>query len=457
MKKLLIINLFFWIPFLIIAQTSHITGVVKTVKKAGTVPEKKGTMISLYVISDGANELVDTTRLLDNGLFAIGTTVKKDGFYVIGIGEVNRPTYVLPVYLKPNDRVEVGITDNVIEFTGNPSPENKIVERWRNLTYPVSNVLNYNAFRDTYKTYLVDFEALAGKSDDFKKSIKTPNQKFNHLMNELVSFDLDLFALCYMTMPANLHATKPESFPAYFEKMVVPNRFPNDDVLSTMNGQQLIVLYTENAAKNEASIDKRLTFLSTGRQKSIYLYLRVARRTKVYEKYKEMMEKYGKYFVIPEHKKYVTDLGETLSKIRSSAKAPNFICPDQFGKSISLSDFIGKVVLIDIWATWCGPCKEEIPSLIKLEEEMHGSNIVFISLSVDEAKDKSKWLQMLKDMNLGGIQLFAGGWGKETKDYNVSSIPRFIVIDKQGNIVTVDGPRPSSSELKRLLQAEIAK
>ena len=82
MKKLLIINLFFWIPFLIIAQTSHITGVVKTLKKAGAVPEKKGTMISLYVISEGAIELVDTTRLQDNGLFAIGTTVKKEGFYI---------------------------------------------------------------------------------------------------------------------------------------------------------------------------------------------------------------------------------------------------------------------------------------------------------------------------------------------------------------------------------------
>ena len=118
----------------------------------------------------------------------------------------------------------------------------------------------------------------------------------------------------------------------------------------------------------------------------------------------------------------------------------------------------GKVVLVDVWATWCGPCKVEIPHLKKLEEEMKGKNVEIISLSTDDPKDKAKWLKMIKDENLGGTQLFAGGPSNEfSQYYKVNTIPRFLVFDKQGKIVTVDSPRPSNPELKTLLEKELAK
>ena len=125
---------------------------------------------------------------------------------------------------------------------------------------------------------------------------------------------------------------------------------------------------------------------------------------------------------------------------------------------VSLSDFKGKVVVVDVWATWCTPCKAEIPHLKKLEKEFEGNNdIVFIGVSVDKAKDKEKWLKMLDDMQMVGVQLFADGFSKIAQDYGITAIPRFMVFDKKGNIVSTNSPRPSNPQLKALLMKELKK
>ncbi|CAI8204086.1 MAG: Thiol:disulfide interchange protein TlpA [Formosa sp. Hel1_33_131] len=126
----------------------------------------------------------------------------------------------------------------------------------------------------------------------------------------------------------------------------------------------------------------------------------------------------------------------------------------------SLSDFKGKFVYVDIWATWCGPCKVEIPFLQELESKYHAKNIEFISISVDDArrsgtleKAHEAWKTMVSEKELSGVQLFSGnGWKTDfIQDYKISGIPRFILIDPNGNIIDADAPRPSSEGLISLL------
>ena len=119
------------------------------------------------------------------------------------------------------------------------------------------------------------------------------------------------------------------------------------------------------------------------------------------------------------------------------------------GGKTSLADLKGKYVYVDVWATWCGPCKAEIPSLKKVEKAYHGKNIEFVSISVDQAKDHDKWKAMVAEKELGGIQLFADkDWGSDfVKGYGIRGIPRFILIDTEGNVVNADAPRPSDSKL----------
>ncbi len=117
------------------------------------------------------------------------------------------------------------------------------------------------------------------------------------------------------------------------------------------------------------------------------------------------------------------------------------------GGTTSLKDLKGKFVYIDVWATWCGPCKAEIPHLKTLEEKYHGKNIEFVSISVDSEKDHDAWKKMIQDKGMGGTQLFANNsWKSDfAKAYRINSIPRFILIDPKGNVLDADMTRPSQA------------
>ena len=131
----------------------------------------------------------------------------------------------------------------------------------------------------------------------------------------------------------------------------------------------------------------------------------------------------------------------------------DFSYPNQSEKLISLSSFRGSVVYVDVWATWCGPCIAEIPSLERLQKDYQDKNIVFLSVSVDT--DKDAWEKMLIDDELGGVQLWADGWSELTKSYAIFGIPRFMLIDKTGHLISVDAPRPSSNEIRTLIEERI--
>ena len=132
------------------------------------------------------------------------------------------------------------------------------------------------------------------------------------------------------------------------------------------------------------------------------------------------------------------------------------------GGTTSLSDLSGKYVYVDVWATWCGPCKREIPSLQKVEEQYHDKNIAFVSISIDDAKRSgtaekahAAWQKMVTDKKLGGIQLFSDkAWKSDfISGYKITGIPRFILIDPDGNIVSPDAPRPSNPKLIELFDS----
>ena len=133
--------------------------------------------------------------------------------------------------------------------------------------------------------------------------------------------------------------------------------------------------------------------------------------------------------------------------------AIDFNYPDIEGNEISLTSFKGDLVYVDVWATWCGPCKAEIPSLQKLETDYHGKDITFMSVSVDT--DKEAWQKMVAEKELGGVQLWADGWSKITKDYAIFGIPRFLLFDAKGNVISTNAPRPSSDEIRELLEANL--
>ena len=142
-------------------------------------------------------------------------------------------------------------------------------------------------------------------------------------------------------------------------------------------------------------------------------------------------------------------------KIKKGTESPKFTFKDISNKVYSLDDFKGKYVFIDVWATWCGPCLKQIPALKELEHIYKDKDIVFVSISVDISDAYNKWKKMVDEKELGGIQLFADNSfeSKFIKAYGISSIPRFIIVDKEGKIYDENADKPSTESLKTTLDS----
>lgn len=156
------------------------------------------------------------------------------------------------------------------------------------------------------------------------------------------------------------------------------------------------------------------------------------------QKYKDVLEK----------------VYQNASRLAIGNPAPGFTLPDINGNKVSLSDFKGKLIYMDIWASWCGPCLMQIPYVKKLEEALRDKDIVFLYVSIDD--NTESWKKMVTEKELKGVHLISN---KEfdpgfSKLYNVKSIPRYFIIDKNGLISNNNPERPSGNvkeELEKLL------
>ena len=108
--------------------------------------------------------------------------------------------------------------------------------------------------------------------------------------------------------------------------------------------------------------------------------------------------------------------------------------------------------MLDIWAMWCAPCLTEKPFFQKLEEEYKDrKDIVFIGVSHDGLARKENWKAFVAKKGWKNIELIANYNEGIGKYYKIEGIPRLMIFDKEGKIVTVDAPRPSSPEFKKLI------
>lgn len=145
-------------------------------------------------------------------------------------------------------------------------------------------------------------------------------------------------------------------------------------------------------------------------------------------------------------------------KIRNGIMAPDFEMIDVNGNRMRLSDFQGKMVYIDVWATWCAPCRAEIPHVGKLREHfVNDPRIEFISISVDT--QTKKWAKMVQEENLPWKQFIVeGGTNSDFyKGYAIEFIPRFMLIGKDGKIVEIDYMKPSTPGCAENLKAILDK
>lgn len=132
------------------------------------------------------------------------------------------------------------------------------------------------------------------------------------------------------------------------------------------------------------------------------------------------------------------------------SKAPDISLPDANGQIIKLSSLHGKVVLLDFWASWCGPCRRSNPHTLSVYNEYKDKGFEVYGVSIDE--NKQAWSNAIRQDKMTWLQVIdtKAGYGNElTKTWNLQYIPSTFLIDKEGKIVAI---APEKEELEKWLK-----
>ena len=411
---------------------------------------------SAKISGNGFEKVIEIT---ENGNFSDTLKIDKEGYYSLRIGRESTPVYLI-------QGANVGLTLNTKEFdeslvyTGDIAAENnylaaKYLLSEKEMAFDKVYSLPEDEFIIELNKINSSYSDLLNSSTEVTKGFiknETKELEYAHI-NNIENYE-EYYQ--YLTKDTSFKASE-SLYNSYKEfNFADTDAFENSSAYKT-----LLTSYYARIAKDAFSNsdkDIALAYLETVDHKFpngaikdelMFNYLRYGMKANnaledVYNLYKASNQN-------TENLSEVTNSYKTLSNLRPGKASPSFDYENFKGGKTSLEDLKGKVVYVDVWATWCGPCLREIPALKILEADYHNKNIAFVSLSIDEKKDYNKWRTMITEKNLDGIQLMADNdWkSKFVIDYGIKGIPRFIIIDTKGNIVNSDAPRPSNPDIRK--------
>ena len=427
---------------------------------SGTIQNIENTKVTLYNLYD--SEYKKELILDENGSFTDTITIQKNNAFIIG-----ERRNLTAFHLETGDSLHINYNakdyKNTIDVTGSASATySYLVERKNKGT----EILGKGT--DIYKKEEAVYKELQQK---LKKAQEDLLYNYEGLSASFIAKEKNDINYTYL---ANLD--KYESYHAYYAKK--EDFKPSEDFLKEMdnlvynNEDDFIYsnsyrsLITSKMRLNASKITEKdstssdiamLTAISKIENQTIKNKL-LYDNAKYGITYTNNLEDFYTVFKAnstnEKNNAKIEESYNSLQKLAKGSASPQFKDYENYaGGTTSLNDLKGKYVYIDVWATWCGPCIAEIPSLKKVEKQFHDQDIQFLSISIDEKEDHEKWLKMIKEKELGGMQLMAdNNWdSKFIQDYMIKGIPRFILLDKEGNIINANAPRPSNEELTTLL------
>ena len=418
-----------------------------------SIPDFKAKEVTLYSVEEGKPAVAATAKVNSLGEFGFMTPVSAAGFYYIDYGQFKSRNQLIRLYLEPKLDINLVINKTNYVLSGKNVGQNALVQKANEIYNDFAPFARLGG-NETYVEFYPFIDKGVAKAEEFSKSIKTKDANFNKLLKLAVATDVEELTYTFFRMPRTAFPDKDDR-PAVIKTWQTDKKFTDPDLLKLQNGVSLMSNYFFYVTMNSGDAPKRLdlteaiTHITDPALKDVYLRDAVANSRMKIEEYEKIAPSIKPFMISDNSKAFLLEYEKVLHK-NVGQKGLDFTYKDINDKAVSFSDFKGKFVYIDLWATWCGPCKAEIPHMKKIEEDYHGKNIVFVSLSLDKPKDAQKWKDYVTKEQLKGIQLMADkDFGSDVaKNYDVNAIPRFLLFDTKGNIINADALRPSNPELR---------
>lgn len=162
--------------------------------------------------------------------------------------------------------------------------------------------------------------------------------------------------------------------------------------------------------------------------------------------------------------KRLTDFKKRYSYLKVGGNAPDFSLMDSTKNMRSLSEFAGKVVVIDVWGTWCSGCIKEMPKFVELKSKYkNNDDVVFITIAMENGNLFDLWMKFVRQLNIGDMVCLMSTRFKEApvglqfiEDYNIMGAPRYFIIGRDGTFRSIYYPSPGDQEFTDTIEKSLA-
>ncbi len=415
-------------------------------------------IVELYRIEKGDKVLFSEHDFAGKGgEYTFVDSTSSQAFYLVSSNKRRRK-----IYARKGQEVNVAVKNGQIEFD-KLSEENKILDKWYGLTERVRQLsINY---RNEYQKELIKLtpfydaqRKLEEESVAFLDEVNACKDAFFvKAMTAYVDAELNYFKLYHPQMPIIKGYIK--EYPGdLYDGIIAPDRLGDKILLDVFEYTvPYVVLYgswnqrRDHMEPVEGRNPKPCVDYVTCPEIQIEYLLYTARVYKDGRGIKSIENRYMDLFQSGYPLEEFNKLREAFLMKGSSSTLKAIEVKTVEGEVVKMANYIGKILVVDAWATWCGPCMKKRPAFHQLAHEFKGKEVSFIAISLD--RSELKWKKVAEKSDLIEILDFNNSFSKA---YGISSIPHFLIFDKQGNLVDSPAASPGTGDLKARIEELLA-
>ena len=426
---------------------------------AGTIKGgNKIDFVALYNLAD--DDTILTIPVVNNKFHHVVDKEIPASIYSLRAGN-----HSLPFYFGKGDSVYISwvVNERDRTITGNRLAENEFLQsrergNSNNLWYLKNNSYEYKP-----KAYAIEilkqWKKAEDKLDDYKtvNNIK-PADDFIQMQKKLLAVRmLDLLDVQYPRIFSVYYPNDTLSYPLAVKKLREAVSTNDSSLLSDNSFITFLAdFYKSKSSHGDSAYFTTISKMPAGKVKDVLVYrnlMTALSQIADSSRRNQLLTNFNPLISSKRLRALVLQKNTTLQNLQKGRPAPVISAETLNNDQFSLAMLKGRYIVVDVWATWCAPCKKEAPYFNRFAEQYTSESIAFVSLSVDE--DKNAWKSESARRNERVLQLWATNSQEELKAYNLEFIPRFMLIDPKGKIISAQLPMPSDPDFEQLLLKEI--